>query len=1040
MEKVLHIVVVLILCILSSSCGKKTDSSAINAATMAESEFTLWGTAFLHTGKFVEQKGVRPDRGAREFSIFQETRLKEIKTLNHLDLADGARSIKIVGLNLEIGPQLSSQIYERIHDKGDIQRLEIDAETIVIKDTILLPQADVIIRAKNLFFENNAKIDTSPKAFPVPAAQFKNGLKGLNAGNFEIYVENILPAIRQPRFISHGGAGQDAGAGQLGIPGTDASVTSTPMICQKAYQEHCEEISNPIDHRHSKRRICFDRELVLVPGNNCTCPTSGNPGKAGGHPGEGGQASKIISSLPFEDVDNYFSSVSGLPGASAGVLKGGRAGLPAGAFIQIRRGHEHPEGRENCPTSEDGPDVFSPILVAATTQGEIESRNYLEAMSQSLYSTFKLKFANELFSQGHTGEAEKEYSEIVDFSQKFSPQQKSDLLAQAEMLALQKLYNLELRLDYYGHPPSWMPGLDLNTSRALYLNQIDDYLEMLYLSSWLQNRDASINAQRISRELAVKKFYEQLEIGYSSSRKLFEEIPQVKNDLEGIGRDEKILLDRIEQLTREIEQTAQANLEDEKRKKKTKRILLGLAALTKSIPAGQPALGGAGSIIETILRVQDSDDGFSRLKEIPALFQSVVGVTRLQQSQDDWNGNYQKISFSDFQGMSSKERYAYLEKIKNFYSPIAEELGNQVALWKKLDITPAAIKAEVELIKASHGIYQELLSRVLKLQDQKSKLMKFLTELEQIMGQIEAERIVLSNQVTRIQEDIADDVQDLSPESVILLSEYEQMALDRLKMYRYQMIKAYNYEYLEPSKESIGLDSVWNELRRIVKEEQAVDLAGDKIKSLKAHLKDDLRKMAQQIYDAVELGKRSYFETSYSFYLTPRQLEMLNRGESVHIDTTEFNFFPHDEEDIRIKDIKLIESVTEVAVNQAASDKRMTIEINHPGKFYIKKDSEIYYFERTDLARSSQFSWVYVYDGAHPHGFPMEHISPLRSLFSDFLIFKDENLNFVRPGGLTELELRPTYYNSTKHDYNIKSLGVEISYECRRRRDTSPAH
>ncbi|MEK6626647.1 MAG: hypothetical protein AABY86_16890, partial [Bdellovibrionota bacterium] len=135
------------------------------------------------------------------------------------------------------------------------------------------------------------------------------------------------------------------------------------------------------------------------------------------------------------------------------------------------------------------------------------------------------------------------------------------------------------------------------------------------------------------------------------------------------------------------------------------------------------------------------------------------------------------------------------------YSPIYEELINQAELWKKLDLTPDSIKAEIAMIKTSHPVYQKLLSDILKLQDRKSKVMKFLAELEQIMGQLEAERLVLSNQITRIQEDIVNNVDILSNESVILLSQFEQLALDRLKMYRYQMIKAYNYEYLAPSNE-----------------------------------------------------------------------------------------------------------------------------------------------------------------------------------------------------------------------------------------------
>ncbi|MEK6626646.1 MAG: hypothetical protein AABY86_16885, partial [Bdellovibrionota bacterium] len=667
MERIIHTLFILIICVFLSSCGHKTEPININAATVAESNLDFLNTVFLQTGKFVDQQGLRPDKNSKEFYLIQETRLKDIKTLNHLNFQEGARSVKIVGLHLEIGPKLATEIYEIIHNKDDIKRLEIDAETIVFKSSIHLPQTDVIIRAKNLFFEGDTKIDTSPRPFHIPVSKFQNGKNGLDAGNFEIYVESIVSShltTTAKRFVSTGGQGQNAGPGQAGFDGSDASTRSNP-ICVMGYPDKKCWIEDERDHSRIKIKMCNDRELKVVEGENCTCPTSGAHAIAGGRPGTGGKASMIISNIPLEEMESYFSSTNGIPGESAGTFKGGQAGLPREALIQIQAGYEthHPARQEYCSTTLPGTDAHSPVLIASIVKGEIKPVDYLEAMSHSLYSTFKLKFANELFSQGYGEDAKKEYSEIVNFVRTFSPQEKSDILSQTKMLALQKLYNLELNLDYFGHSKSWMPGLDLNTNGSLYQSQIDDYLAMLYLSAWVQNREASLNAQKDARKAAVEKFYAQLENGYAATTKIFIEVPKIKGDLEEISRNEKFLLARIEELNKEIEQTAQANVEHQQRKKKTKRILLGLAALAKSIPAGQPALGGAGSIIEAVLRAQDSDDGYARLKEIPTLLESVVAVTRLRQSKEDWNGNYKKISFENFQSMSSEERSAYLESI-----------------------------------------------------------------------------------------------------------------------------------------------------------------------------------------------------------------------------------------------------------------------------------------------------------------------------------------------------------------------------------------
>lgn len=106
----------------------------------------------------------------------------------------------------------------------NIEKLNIYAEKVIINDPLWLPQTQITIYARTLEFKGNSFICTTPDSSGnKPNSSGKNGL---NAGNVNVYVENLTGNIKT-RFILTGGKGEHVlSDNQPGNGGNGGNLTS----------------------------------------------------------------------------------------------------------------------------------------------------------------------------------------------------------------------------------------------------------------------------------------------------------------------------------------------------------------------------------------------------------------------------------------------------------------------------------------------------------------------------------------------------------------------------------------------------------------------------------------------------------------------------------------------------------------------------------------------------------------------------------------------------------------------------------------------
>jgi len=110
--------------------------------------------------------------------------------------------------------------------REDISELNLFAEKVIIRDALHFPSTNITIYAKELVFENQGSISTSPVMWDIKTDGA--GKNGADAGNITLYIKDFKQSSPRFRFIAIGGKGQDTNNnGTPGNGGNGGKVIST---------------------------------------------------------------------------------------------------------------------------------------------------------------------------------------------------------------------------------------------------------------------------------------------------------------------------------------------------------------------------------------------------------------------------------------------------------------------------------------------------------------------------------------------------------------------------------------------------------------------------------------------------------------------------------------------------------------------------------------------------------------------------------------------------------------------------------------------
>jgi hypothetical protein len=141
------------------------------------------------------------------------------------------KNVKISGLKLifDKGNDYKKQMAFQGEDVLDLKALEIFADQVIIREPLRFPRTEVKIYARELIFEGNGNIDTSPAGFKAAAVSpsrgeygptdtsgnptylAADGKNGEKAGDIHLFVRKIIDGnAGKIRFICKGSKGQNA--------------------------------------------------------------------------------------------------------------------------------------------------------------------------------------------------------------------------------------------------------------------------------------------------------------------------------------------------------------------------------------------------------------------------------------------------------------------------------------------------------------------------------------------------------------------------------------------------------------------------------------------------------------------------------------------------------------------------------------------------------------------------------------------------------------------------------------------------------------
>ncbi len=870
--------------------------------------------------------------------------------------------------------------YSASNKVDNIREAVIYAETLVINAPLKLPQTNVTIYARELRFESNGSIDTSPlsdwKNADAPAndqphcksSDFvtgdrpTDGKAGNDAGQIFLHINHFSADGALKRFIMRGGTGQSGGPGHNGRDGNSMTILS-PQYSAVFIDNHGE--------------LQGKQEW---PQDGCDAVPDGKNGNAG----NGGD---LWSNSP--EVFRYADPGGGWtpPGFRFVKYSGGQPGKPNPAKwirIEIVRSCSG-SGRENrtCTTSyvvhvlqEHSPSEGQAVLGGLPPDKPTGNAGQFHILSGQdagwmhpaiVYQV--LKYAKDLYIRGYLDDAR---SIVLDYSLLLSgmKERPKDFDAQFTEQELQ-LANLSQRLasnlDYFGFPAGYAPLLSLETNLQLYQNEIATAIPVLYLSYWLKDKEHSLEDKKQALSEGVDKLSRDTASAIGSYNSMQVSVGNIKVEATNVAQQIATTEDQLKLEEARLEEKARSDVEAAHRLPAWKQALGTLAVIAKVFPVYQPVLGSIGSGLDAVSQI-DTAKPLETAEKISNVADQLTTET-LNKSYDDLHSHIQQLNPHDAKGARD-----FVKKALPMAKQIAEAQQTVAAATQVAQAPQSEIEAQLNKLKSEDPEFISLTNQVEALEADKAKLARDIaTTLQQLATA--SDRIV--NNVATIDafnDELNSTVASLNPKTALYLDEIERRANETLLKYHYYVAKAYEYRLLRPYAYSLNLETQFKDLLQLATADTQFDsLLVDKSSSIpsqtapvggtaKAHSAvlsaDEYARLALvykeslegTLKDLVDLYNSNVPERNDKFYysLQPTELEALNSkpGRTVTINLQRLGRVRADEENQRIVSIQSEVSAHKTGANVGSTS--MKIAYTLPLSSEIRAGSGNFIFRHPD--------------------------------------------------------------------------------------------
>lgn len=947
------------------------------------------------------------------------------------------RQVRLVGETVEIEAGHGNGIYEAYCDgsRRDIRSFEIIADRVIIRSRVWLKQTQVLIRARQLVFEGEGQIKTTPEERLTSAGTNASGgvagVDGLPAGNLNLEIGEIEVNGGGLRLDLAGGRGQPGGPGQHGSDGSNVSTRwSSVRMCDSGIcKTHTPSSGYVITYYY----YTFAGITAKEEGTK-SWPTDGTDAKPSGKPGEGGAGGTIRSTVP---LDAYLSLAGGATAAATTPgswpydrYAGGAAGQPSKAeqvhFYLEWFSMKSSASRHTTSAGDD-----APVRRGNTVSGEngaifYEDRPYAWIDPLSLRKV--LQRIRDDYLGNRIAAAEQRLEQYASWLAAYQAHPSWAALsgeAQLELAQIGNEMNLLLHqlaggLDYFGNPPAWVPMLSFEVNSTLFRNELERAMRSLYLTYWLGNK-ASTEQQRLNAMTTVRDALrdelEQARVDYDAAvarlpvlrtkaATLDSQIRTLQNDLEA---EELRLLDS----TREPDWVLGA------------RIGLKIGAMMcQMFPFEQPAIGTLGEAFRVASDFNPDRpwDSITGIESVGSYYMN----SDFEQSADDTKETKDQID----PDQAEEESFDYVGALKTAGTGLATGVEDIRGFVKEREAPSEEMLAELERLKSMSSEFGRLVDEIEVLMQENRQ---FVDELIKTMQAVAG----LSNLMQRnllaidaLNRQIAPNATVLDERATVYLEEMERRALDRLVKYHYYLAKAYEYRLLKPYTEPLDLEGLLNKFQEIADLNSDHEMTPAQFESLMSVYEEKLALVAETIFDQYN-SNRPELSVPIRFNLLPEEIEALNAGEEVTINLRDAGFFQPSEENVRIVDLRIFAIDTTPQTGAYGRTAFVDLNIAHSGISNLKLDGAIHRFRHYNRLTENPIVWGGRYDPVDEQIDPIRPSdasdSLLRSLLSGDAV--SDMLLYSRPSAWADLHLSRSYFDSNGQAILINSVRLEMIYD-----------
>lgn len=834
-----------------------------------------------------------------------------------------------------------------------VTRLTVICDTLTVRCRWWMPECDLTVFARQILFEGEGCIDTSPAPWELKRAldaagttPGANGAEGRPGGKVTIYARDVdAPAgSRAKRIITDGGNGQDAGRGLDGKDGRNASGTLSwgdDHVDTKRWTDSfmTTVVKVKLEHHRGKTVLGIRRKWKVaglerynhVEGTT-EPPTNGTDAVRPGDAGSGGAPGVLATNQA--GLIALWQAKPGKAGQEAPRAEGGKAGWPQqsvfydcvywwhfylgeGEYDNTSEAEVNHTGHYTYPGASFSGRAGNDADLVSIDLSETEANVWLHASLVPLLQNY----VRSSYLRGDQTEAQR----LVDihapvflgeiplkrgiWQQRDTPYWRG---LQTEFAMLQQ--RLANHLDYFGKPAGYSPMLSLSSTFQLYRMEVDLALEVLMFTAWVaakQNEQREIaEASRAASQLIIKEsaaIAARIEAAESRAEQLLGDVAALEKAQDEAHAELAVQKTRLyNEASGDLARIGQIKL----------AVNLG-AALLQVFPYGQPILGGVAAA---------GADAFDLLDEEPdAVLKKVK--TRLgdtakayKESSKETEALVKKAKAEAKELKTAAGKKLSVDEIKKLaktkpsaWSTAGKGVAEAGALvgkaYKAAQVSQAEIEVRLAKLASKDEKWNALVKQIKDLIEQRGAIHAALLEINQEVGQGYADLASNYDAFAALNgEEASARARAMTGDTFRIIEGMSNRARLALTQSLYNVVRAFESALFKPVNINWSLDVLAEKINTLISDKPMhqwtdADLKA-RVGSLRTAFMDNLGVIRQALL--ADLQSLNMQDRTIDFDIKAGPvLDALNQGYSAEIDAAQLGVIEPDWQHQMLADLKL---------------------------------------------------------------------------------------------------------------------------------------